>query len=167
MAIDAYLLSQIFAAVAFGFGIVAFQCTGRRRILVCKATQMIFYGVHFVALGRHGAAALMAVNAARDLTALRTTRRSVAVIFILLAVVGFLATVTHPLGYLGLVAVIFGSIGSFAAREGVMRLMYMTGCSLWLAHNILLGSPVAILMEACFLASQIVGLWRFQRRTAK
>ena len=93
--------------------------------------------------------------------------RSVAVIFMVLAVVGFLAMVTHPVGYLGLVAVIFGSFGSFAAREGVIRLMYMTGCGLWLVHNLLLGSPVAILMEACFLVSQIVGLWRFHHRTAK
>ncbi|MBH0041641.1 YgjV family protein [Pseudoalteromonas sp. SWXJZ10B] len=37
----------------------------------------------------------------------------------------------------------------------------VVGTSLWISHNMLVGSPIAVLMESLFMASNLVGLYRF------
>ncbi|MFM9726320.1 YgjV family protein [Streptomyces scabiei] len=41
--------------------------------------------------------------------------------------------------------------------------MMLVGTSMWIAHNIMVVSPIAVVMECLFLTSNIVGLYRFYR----
>ena len=40
----------------------------------------------------------------------------------------------------------------------------LIGTSLWIVHNFLAGSPGAVLMEAIFISSNLVGYFRFYIR---
>jgi len=163
-----FLLSQIFAGVAFAIGVISFQFRKRSSVLLCLFFLTLFNAAHFFLLGRHGAALLMILIGVRFLIAIRSTSRIWLYVFLAASLAASLATFTGLLSLLSLTAVLFGTYGSFQAEGRIMRLILMFGSALWLAHNLLAASPVAALMEAFFLTSNLVGYWRFypHRRSA-
>jgi hypothetical protein len=63
----------------------------------------------------------------------------------------------------------FGTVASFCKDDKRLRQLMLVGTSLWIVHNYLAGSPGAVLMEAIFIASNLVGYVRYyilpQKRT--
>ena len=84
-------------------------------------------------------------------------------LFLLVAVGAVLLTYTSPLSLLPLCGVVMGTFGSFQTSDRIMRLSFIAGNSIWLLHNLLAWTPVAALMEASFLTSNLLGFWRFHR----
>lgn len=156
-----FLLSQILAGVAFALGLVSFQFRQRRSVLLCLAMLTVFNASHFFLLDRHGPAALMLLIGTRYLVSLYTTDRRVMYFFLALSVAAFLTTYQSPTSLLALLAVFFGTCGSFQPADRNLRLFIMAGNATWLLHNLLVGTPVATLMEAAFLTSNALGYWRF------
>jgi hypothetical protein len=87
-------------------------------------------------------------------------------IFMALAVAGFLATYTRPLGFIALAATLLGTWASFQPRALTVRIAFAVCATLWGVHNALAGSPVGALMEVAFLASNAYGGWRSRRGTS-
>jgi hypothetical protein len=83
------------------------------------------------------------------------------VFFMVLAVVGFLATFTRPVGFLALASTLLGTWASFQANDRTVRATLAVCASLWVVHNAIIGSPVATMMELAFLASNAIGWRRF------
>lgn len=84
-------------------------------------------------------------------------------LFLLAAVGAVLPTGASALSILALCGVLLGTYGSFHASDRTMRLCFIAGNSTWLLHNLIAWTPVATLMEASFLASNLLGYWRFHR----
>lgn len=70
------------------------------------------------------------------------------------------------LTYSGLVSVIscigtlFQTRAAFCQADKNLRLLMIVGTSFWLCHNMLVGSPMAVLMELLFIGSNLVGYYR-------
>jgi hypothetical protein len=86
------------------------------------------------------------------------------VFFMVLAVAGFLATFTRPVGFLALTATLLGTWASFQPNDRTVRATLAVCASLWVVHNAIIGSPVATVMELAFLASNAIGWRRFHGR---
>jgi hypothetical protein len=56
---------------------------------------------------------------------------------------------------------IFGIYASFRKDDKSLRRLMAVGTSIWLIHNILAGSPGAVIMEILFLTSNLVGYLRY------
>ena len=84
-------------------------------------------------------------------------------VFIGLILVGFFYSYQSPLGFLGLFATLSATYGSFQKTEQRIRVFHMLSNASWMVHNILVMTPVAAVMEATFLGSNIFGYWRFHR----
>jgi hypothetical protein len=54
-------------------------------------------------------------------------------------------------------------VGSFQKNVVVVRLLMAVGATAWIIHNLLVGSPVAVLMELAFLGSNLVGYVRSRK----
>lgn len=159
-----FILSQLLAALAFAAGLAAFQFRARPAILRCWSLCAALNGVHFLLLGVPGAATLAAMISVRFLIASFTSDRRIMVFFMILAVVGFLATFTRPVGFLALASTLLGTWASFQPSDRTVRATLAICASLWVVHNAIIGSPVATLMELAFLASNAVGWRRFHGR---
>jgi hypothetical protein len=56
---------------------------------------------------------------------------------------------------------IFGTMASFCKDDKRLRQLMLIGTILWTVHNILAGSPMAVLMELIFISSNLIGYFRF------
>ena len=81
-------------------------------------------------------------------------------LFLALALVGFAFTYQSPVSLLALTATLIGTYGSFHGSEKAVRYTMMATEVLWAIHNIIIWSPVAILMEVLFFSSNLIGLLR-------
>ena len=159
-----FLLSQMLAALAFAAGLAAFQFRARPAILRCWSVCAALNSAHFLLLGVPGAATLAAMISVRFLIATFTSDRRIMVFFMILAVAGFLATFTRPVGFLALASTLLGTWASFQPNDRTVRATLAICASLWVVHNAIIGSPVATVMEVSFLASNAIGWRRFHGR---
>ena len=155
-----FFLSQCLAALAFAAGMAAYQGRTRSSILLRWALAAAFNTAHFVLLGVPGVAMITFITCLRFLAASRTSDRRMMWVFMALAVIGFLATYTRPLGFLALASTLLGTWASFQPRAITVRITFAVCATLWGVHNALAGSPVGALMEVAFLASNAYGWWR-------
>ena len=163
---SAFTLSQILATIAIAFDLLSFQFRQRRRIIVCLAISCLFIAAHFALLGHDTATGLALLAAVRLVAGSLTTSKRVMLVFVAATI-----TVTG-LTFHGLLSVfsglgsVFGTVGSFCRSDRTLRLVMMGATSLWLIHNSLAGTPMAVLMEALFLGSNMLGFYRFYLRRA-
>jgi hypothetical protein len=159
-----FLLSQIIAGVAFACGIVSFQCRSRRSILLWLSASAFANACHFFILGRPAPGTLYVITGARSLTAAFSVNRKMMFLLLGLVLVGFVLSYKSPLGFLGLSATLLATYGSFQKTDRRVRVFFMLSATIWMAHNILARTPVAALMEATFLASNVLGYRRLHRK---
>ncbi|WP_448871468.1 YgjV family protein [Desulfobulbus propionicus] len=165
---SAFALSQILAAIAIGFDLLSFQRHGRRHIIACMIVSCLLIACHFALLGLWTAMGLALLAATRLFAGYLTTAKSVMLLFIAASVAIAAATFGGVLSVLSCLGSIFGTIAAFCREDKQLRLTMMIATSLWLVHNALAGTPTAVLMEALFLGSNLLGYYRFYlRRSGK
>lgn len=156
-----FFWSQLFATAAFACGLASFQFRKRRTFLLLLISLALLNSCHFFLLDRAAPGCMLILTAMRYWTAMFTQRREALLLYLVVAIVACILTYNGPLSLLALVAVVLGTCGSFQRSDRIMRLCFLGGNSTWLTHNILAGTPVATLMEAAFLMSNIIGYRRF------
>lgn len=159
-----FLLSQILVGIAIFTDILSFQFKAKTRIVGCLLVSCLLISVHFMLLGHWTAACLGLVAATRFTVSLFSTSKKLMFLFVLTTIA--LAAVSYE-GILSILAGtggVFGTVASFCKEDRQLRQLMLVGTSLWLIHNILAGSPGAVLMEAIFISSNLVGYYRYYIR---
>lgn len=162
-----FIGSQLLAAIAFGSGIFAFWQQQRSAMLKFWFISAVLNASHFALLGQVEAALFVGLTAIRFLVAAIQPRRHWMLLFMAAATAILLTTYSSALNLLPYAAAMLGTYGSFQTRLGRVRLCMAIGASTWIIHNILVGSPVAVLMELAFLLSNLVGFLRSRRLAAR
>ena len=158
-----FLLSQVIAAVAFACGAISFQYRSRRAMLFWFTASALGNAGHFLILHVWTAVILYLILGARSFVSAFTTNRMWMYLFMGLALMAFVYTYENHLSWLALLATLLATYGSFQAVIQRARVLFMLAALTWLAHNIMVGTPVATLMQVMFLTSGIIGYWRFHR----
>jgi len=158
-----FIISQIFAAATLLTGMAAFQLRDRKHILRGWFLAASFAATHFFVLGANEAGILIVVTAIRFLVASFTLDKRLMYLFMALAVGGFAYTYENPVSFLALAATLIGTYGSFHGSEKAVRFTMMATEVLWGVHNLIIWSPVAVLMEVLFFSSNLIGLLRHQK----
>jgi Bacterial inner membrane protein len=156
-----FILSQILVGIAIVFDILSFQFKERTKIVACLLVSCTFIATHFMILGHWTAVCLGILAALRFATSLFSTSKKVMLLFVAATIV--LTAVSYN-GLLSLLAGsggCFGTVASFCKDDKRLRQLMLVGTSLWIVHNYLAGSPGAVLMEAIFIASNVVGYVRY------
>ncbi len=157
---DTFLLSQILAALALGFGLASYQFRATRWILLGMLVCNLLNASHFFLLDRPGPASLQLVTAARFSVVLFTTDRRAMLLFLVVTAGIFIASFTNALSVVACAGTLFATYGSFQPDNCRLRRFFMVGNSLWLTHNILAATPAGAVTEATYLTSNVVGYWR-------
>lgn len=158
-----FLLSQCLVSVATLLDLASFQFKSRRLILLCLFGSVLLTAWHFFLLGQQSAGWLMLIAATRYLYCVFARQRLMMLCFILFSVTAVLLTWHSWLSGIALAATLIQTVASFQSQDLKLRSMMLVGTSMWIAHNIMVVSPIAVVMECLFLTSNIVGLYRFYR----
>ncbi|MGB3209359.1 MAG: YgjV family protein [Desulforhopalus sp.] len=159
-----FLLSQILIGIAICTDTLSFQFKERKKIVACLLVSCGLISAHFMLLGHWTAACLGLVAAVRFTTSMFTTSKKMMGLFILATIIISIFTYEGLLSILGCTGGIFGTVASFCKEDKLLRQLMLVGTSLWIIHNFLAGSPGAVLMEAIFISSNLVGYFRFYIR---
>ena len=157
-----FVLSQIVAAIAFALGIAAFQMKSRRVMLVWIATSAVANACHFFILNLTAPGILFLFMGGRSYVAAFTVNKKIMCLFLAAIVATFCLSYERPVELIGLLGALLATCGTFQKGHLTVRIMFVLSNASWMVHNILVGTPVAALMEATFLTSNLVGFWRFR-----
>ncbi len=158
--INHFFVSQVLAGLAFITGMAAFQFSSRAYILRMFCVSAFVYSTHFMVLGEPQAALFVFISSVRFLIASVSTHRHWLWLFLLVIALNLLMTYESPINFLSFAATSLGTYGSFNASIVVLRVCMGLATAIWVLHNFLVWSPVAIMMEVLFLISNAVGWWR-------
>jgi hypothetical protein len=161
-----FILSQILAGMTLVTGMAAFQFRERKTILRGWCLAASFAAIHFYLLGSIEACFLVGITAIRFAVSSFTTDSRLMYLFLALAIGGFALTYDSPVSILALISTLIGTVGSFHGSERAVRYSMMVAELLWVIHNTIVWSPVAIAMEVLFFSSNLIGLFRHRRATA-
>lgn len=158
-----FVISQSLAALAFTSGIIAFQQHQRSAMLKFWFVSALLNACHFAVLAQYQAALFVGLTSIRFLVAAISPRQRWMYVFLALSSALFIVSYSSALNVLPFIAAVVGTIGSFQKSVVLVRIMMAIGASAWIVHNILIGSPVAVLMEVAFLSSNLVGYLRSRK----
>jgi len=159
-----FLLSQILIGIAICTDTISFQFKERKKIVACLLVSCTLISAHFMLLGHWTAACLGIIAAIRFTTSIFSTSKKLMGVFIFATIMASIFTYEGLLSIIGCAGGIFGTVASFCKEDKLLRQLMLIGTSLWIVHNFLAGSPGAVLMEAIFISSNIVGYFRFYIR---
>ena len=159
-----FLWSQLVLSLALLLDLLSFQLRARRAILACLALSCTLNGAHFALLGQWSAALLLWLASLRFVVSMLATHRLLMWLFMGLSCLAVLATYRGPLVLLGLLASLLQTRAAFCPDDRLLRRWMLLGTLCWLVNNLLVGSPVAALMEGLFLVSNLVGYYRHYGR---
>jgi len=165
--ISNFVLSQILIGIAICSDILSFQFKERKKIVACLIVSAIFISSHFMLLGHWTAAYLGLLAAARFTSSLFTTSKRIMWIFLFITFVISTFSFEGLLSVLGCTATVFTTVASFSKEDKLLRQLMLVGTMIWITHNYLAGSPGAVLMEALFISSNLVGYFRYYIRPKK
>ncbi|MGF1870566.1 YgjV family protein [Photobacterium indicum] len=163
----AFLLSQIIIGFAAFFDLLSFQFKERKKIILCFVFAVILIAIHFALLEQWTAAGLMALAAVRYITSLFTTSRQMAVLFSISALVVTYFTYAGFISLISCTASLFQNAAAFSKEDKQLRQFMILATSCWIVHNIIIGSPTAVLLELLFITSNLVGYYRYYVKTPK
>ncbi len=156
-----FVLSQILVGLAIGTDLLSFQFKERQKVIACLLVSCTLISLHFALLEIWTAAGLGVIAGARFITCYFSTSKKLMAFFLLLGLINCFFTFSGYLTLLSGAAAVFNTIGSFCSNDKKMREFIFLGTSFWLVHNILAGSPTAVLLEAVFLCSNLLGYYRY------
>ena len=159
-----FVLSQALIGVVFVIDLASFQFRNRRHVLACLSTAAFLIGVHFVLLETWTAAVLGFIAAARFLSAMFTSSRSLLIVFLAAVLINAVLSYTGLLTVLGTLGSLISTIAAFLAADRAFRLGMMASSVIWIVHNIIAITPAAVILETFFLGSNVVAYYRFYVR---
>lgn len=160
-------MSQILIGIAIFFDVLSFQFEDRTKIVACFIVSVLLFSGHFMLLGHWTAAFLGLLAAVRFTSSLFTTSKRLMGIFIFITLVISALSFEGLLSVLGCTATVFTTAAAFCKEDKLLRQLMLVGTMIWIVHNYLAGSPGAVLLEAIFISSNLVGYFRYYIRPKK
>ncbi|MGF1683880.1 YgjV family protein [Photobacterium makurazakiensis] len=158
---SAFLLSQILIGIAVCFDLISFQFKEKKKIIKCFVCAVTLIGLHFALLEQWTAAGLMALGAVRYTTSLYTSSQKMTLIFCASTLIITFFTYSGIVSLISCVAALFHNIAAFRKNDKQLRELMIVGTIFWMIHNVLIGSPTAVALEALFLCSNVIGYYRY------
>ena len=158
---SAFIFSQLLIVIAIGSDLASFQFKSKAKIVCCLCISGVLITLHFTVLQQHTAAALMGLATLRFFTSLFTSARMMMLLFATLSVLITAVTYVDVTAIISCCGSLLHTVAAFCKSDRRLRQLMLLGSVFWLLHNYLAGSPAAVLMEVLFIASNLVGYYRY------
>ena len=164
---SSFVISQILVAVAIAFDIASFQFKNREKLLACFMASSALLSIHFFVLDQNIGAALYLLTFLRFFTAFFSKSTIWLFVFLPASIAAFLFTYQSAISFLALFGALASTFGAFQRDDLRVRILMLVGTISWLAFNLVIFSPLAVVRQSLFAISNLVGLWRFYGRPNK
>lgn len=156
-----FAISQVLVAAAIAFDIASFQFKAREKLLICFLASSGLISIHFFLLGQSVGGALYLLTFLRFLTAFLSKSWLWLYAFLVASVGAVAITYQSMFAILALCGALASTYGAFQKDDRRIRVFMFIGTVSWLAFNLFIFSPVAVLRQSLFALSNVVGFWRF------
>lgn len=156
---DFFILSQLLATVTLVTECFAMQLKNKQHLLALLSVSCLFNSLHFFLLEQPTAGYILLFSSIRFLISIRWKSQWIAVASLFISLIITIYSYIGFLSILGFVGTIFITVGSFSKNDKTLRIMMMLGSFIWLSHNIILWTPMGILLEALFISSGMIGFY--------
>lgn len=164
---DIFFLSQILVAIAIIFDCLSFQYKARKKTYLCLIISALLVCIHYFLLGNVAAGTLCAVTVLRFIACYYSTDKRLLLLFMGLNVISIFSTYQAAIDLIIFTGSMIGVTGNFQKNNKLMRVFMMIGTSLVLSYNIIIFSPMAVVLEGLFLISNFIGYYRHYIRKGK
>ncbi len=146
-----YILAQALGFVSYGLGVFCFYQRDDRRLKIIMLIMNLNNTVHFLLLGAATASLGSILSVFRTGLALKTSKKSVAMVFILFTLLLGYAVADSWQDALPIIGTSIGTYALFCLNGIKMRLTLLCGTLCWLSNNILVGSIGGTMLEITLL----------------
>jgi hypothetical protein len=154
------IIAQIIGFIAFALGITAFLQKDDKKLRMIMTAQGLTLSLHFFLLGAHTGAALACISGIRNLMSVFSWGKKLAPFFYALILFMGWYTYESPVNLLPVFAGLI-AVAAFFFLSGIrLRLALVCGSSLWLIHNIFVGSIGPSIMEAFMVCAGLYRTWK-------
>ncbi|WP_428773323.1 YgjV family protein [Vibrio sp.] len=159
-------LAQLVGGAAFLIGVIAFWQKDDLNFRYQMVAFCLVMSVHFVLMGATVAAIGVAINGIRSFASIKLRSKAVMWFFLALMWLMTLPNVSH---ILELFTVVGSSVATWAlfCKQGItLRALILFNSVCWVSHNIWLGSIGGSLVEASFIVTNLVTIYRIHRNSS-
>jgi hypothetical protein len=160
-----YVLSQLLVGVVLCFDLASFQFREKRYVLGCLVFSAMLMGVHFYLVEAYTGAVLGFIAAVRFFLAIFTSARWLLYVFLCLVLINAVLSFAGWITVLATTGSLISTTAAFSGKDKVFREGMMLATLFWIAHNVLAGSPGAVVLETFFLGSNMFAYYRFYWRS--
>lgn len=150
-----FWLAQLVGFVALILGVAAFSVKQNEKLKLLQILQSSTYGVHFYLLGAMTGSAMALLAAGRNVVSLLNPPRITGVLFMVLYLVIGYYRYANWYDILPILAVVIGTYAIFYSEGLALRYLFLAVTSLWLVHNLVVGSIGPIIMETFILCANL------------
>ena len=155
-----FILSQIFMFGALVFDFLAFQFKERKKMFLCLIVSTSFIALHYFFFNKIAAAVILLLSVLRFIVGYYSTDKKFLYIFIVLNTISLLFTYKEVYDLIIYVGTVIFIIGMFQENSVLMRKIMMISMVLAVIYNIIIFSPMGMLVESSVLVSNIIGYYR-------
>lgn len=157
------LIAQSLGIIAWGMGLVAASQKSDARLKSIYAAMCIVMAVHFSMLGAYVGAITVIITAIRNVVSIKTKWPSLAFVFVAAYIIVGVYKYQTPIDVFATLASILSTFSLFYLSGIRMRAALVVTFSLWLVHNIVVGSIGGIMLEIGNLTLVIWRSWRMHQ----
>jgi hypothetical protein len=157
-----YLIAQLFGLLAMLVSITSQQFKSRKKLLILFIISNLLNSAHFLLLSAMSGFVLAIIGAVRFGVSIFSTKKYWLILFLIINTIAvpfiFEGFLLSGIAYLAATSII---ISTFLKSDNLMRICIIIGALGWLIYGILIGSVIAIISNAFFLISSIIGWYRY------
>lgn len=156
-------LAQWLGLLSFVLGVIVFYQKNDRNLKVLMLVFNLNHMLHFLLMGSMVSAMSALLSAVRSATAIRTSSKAVAALFIVLCIANGVWFAQSIYDLLPIVATIIGTVSIFLLQGITMRIGFLCGSILWLANNMIIGSIGGVMLESTLALVNIMTIYRLHK----
>ena len=163
----AFIFSQILALIALCFDFVGFQQKTKRRILLFSLVSMSCMTLHFFLLKEIVTAIVIILSITRNLMCLVKNNKKIFFFYTFIYFVSFCLTYKKVLDILPLIFILISNYALFQKEEKKTRIFLLISFFLFIIYNIIIFSPMGILVAVNLFTSTSIGYYRHHIKKKK
>src|SRR3989344_2030679 len=162
-----FIVSQVLVFIAMISDFLSMQFKERKKIFIFLIISASLISLHYFFLNKIAAGVIIFFSVIRFIVCMFTTNKKFLGLFIVINSIALIFTYNEIYDLIIYFSLLIIITGNFQEDGKLMRKMMMVGTSLVIIYNVIIFSPMGVIVEGSFLASNIIGYYRHYIRKGK
>ena len=156
-----FILSQLLVLCAIVTDYISFQFKERKKILLILSISSLLVVIHYLLLNQVNAFIFEVLILCAFLVSAYTTSKKVLALFLVVFLLPLIFNYSSYQDILIFIGVYISLIAKFQKNDKLIRILTMLGTLFIIVYNIIIFTPIGVLLELMYLISNISGFYKF------